>query len=113
MVNIEIDGIYCSKCRGLHPTLYWHDKYDEYLTPCDCSKKYKAVVVRFGIEYNDEEFKKAYQKRLDSKQIKMMERVSKCTICTSVTKFVDVNTGKYVCSDECLSKVHEKEVCRN
>ncbi len=30
-VDIEIDGFWCKKCEELHPTLYWHEKFDEYL----------------------------------------------------------------------------------
>ena len=108
MVNIEIDGIYCPKCKELHPTLFWHDKYNEYLMPSDCYEKHRAIGARFGITYSDEECQEEYQKRLDSMQIKLMEYERKCTICNAVTKFMTTNTNQYVCSDECLSKVQEK-----
>ena len=30
MIKIEIDGIWCKKCQELHPTLFWHEKYNDY-----------------------------------------------------------------------------------
>ena len=31
MINCVLDGIWCPKCKTLHPTLYWHNKYNDYL----------------------------------------------------------------------------------
>lgn len=105
MVDIEIDGIYCPKCRELHPTLFWHDKYNEYLMPSICYNNRRAAGARFGIEYSDEECQEAYRKRLDLMQIDLMEYNGACVICSSTTRFIDIRTKKFVCSDECKSKL--------
>ena len=30
MICIEPDGIWCKKCQKMHPTLFWHEKYNDY-----------------------------------------------------------------------------------
>lgn len=107
MVNIEMDGIYCPKCRDLHPTLFWHDKYNDYLMPSICYDKQRVACARIGYTYSDEECRETYQKGLEFKQIKLMKHVGECVVCFAVTNFIDINTEQFVCSDECLSKVQE------
>ncbi len=106
MVNIEIDGIYCPKCRELHPTLFWHHEYNEYLMPRHCYDELRAAGARFGYTYSDEECQEMYQKRLDFKQIKLMKHAGECAICSAVTSFIAILTEQFVCSDECLSYVN-------
>lgn len=107
MVNIEIDGIYCPKCRELHPTLFWHHKYNEYLMPSYCYDVSRVAVARFGYTCSDEECRERYQKRLDFKQIKLMKHKGECSVCSAVTSFFDINMEQFVCSDECQSKLQE------
>lgn len=105
MICCEIDGIYCPKCREFHPSLYWHEKYNEYLMPNQCYERYRAARARFGAETSDEECQADYQLRLKLKKINYMENKGTCVICSTITNFAGVDRGEYICSDKCLSKM--------
>lgn len=113
MVCVEIDGIYCPKCRDFHPTLYWHRKYNEYLMPSQCYKSHRAARARFGAKTSDEECQADYQQRLEWKKINYIENAGTCVICSTTTNFMVVDRGEYICSDECLSKMSEHLRIRN
>ena len=98
MINFESEGIYCSKCNDLHPTLMWHDKYDDYLMNRKErweENKEKRPQLFGSAEYTDS---------LAIKGLEECTSAGSCMICSTDTHFISVKTGHYVCSDECLYK---------
>lgn len=95
MVDIEIDGIWCKKCKTFHPTLMWHEKYDSY--QLDDSKRINDIKKRFS-EYDPE---LSRERALKIKELKIMKEQRPCIICGDNTFFVNIKTNNYVCSDEC------------
>jgi len=94
-VNVIIDGVPCSKCGKLHPTLSWHDKYDDYLL--DRKTKWDEAKAK-----RPQLFKNAvYKDKLELYGLKEKEEQGKCEVCGCMTYFVNVTTNHYVCSKEC------------
>lgn len=94
-INVVIDGIYCKRCNDLHPTLYWHNKYDDYLL--DRREKWekdkkKRPKLYGNVEYNDP---------LPTYGLKQEETRGPCVICGYETFFKSLETDEYVCSNEC------------
>lgn len=101
MINCEIDGIWCPKCKELHPTLYWHQKYNDYLLNrrevFEENKKKRPKL--FGdAEYTDSLF---------MKELEESSEMGKCVCCEGETFFKNTKTGNFVCSDECKYKDNE------
>ena len=100
-VNIEIDGIYCPQCKVLHPTLMWHEKYNDYLDKDTYIKECIISLKRFNINETDGELLKSYYDYLKAKGIELSQESHKCCICGCNTRFINKKTSHYVCSDEC------------
>lgn len=112
MINIELDGIYCPKCNDLHPTLNWHEKYDDYLTEDIWTESYLRALKRFSEKSSPQELHERYESNLKSLGIIISGNKEPCSICGEYTEFVNVETNHYVCSDECRYKDNEKtEFC--
>ena len=88
MIDIEIDGVWCPKCKTLHPTLYWHEKYDNWLVKR--KEKHPEICQRFGINTN----------YLDGMSV-IESKGGKCVVCGCDTDYADKKTRVSVCSDEC------------
>lgn len=103
-VNIEIDGIYCPKCKQMHQTLYWHDKYNNYLNFALWKESYSTTIKRFGKCASWEDVDIEYEKNLDIRDLKLSEKPKQCVICSDETSFISKITNNAVCSDECRYK---------
>lgn len=101
MITVDIDGVYCPKCKDLHPTLYWHKKYMDYLTKSDSYESYRKAGARFGVVFTDEECEKEYLFHLKNRKIICKDEAGNCTICGCQTNFMSSEKGQYICSDEC------------
>lgn len=100
-ISIEIDGIYCPKCNDLHPTLCWHDRYDDYINQSDYINRIIKACERFGVTIsNDDAYKKIIEYLL-ALEIDKTETIGKCVVCSAKTSFINKRTNHYVCSDEC------------
>ena len=88
MLDIQVDGIWCPKCKTLHPTLYWHDKYDDWLK--NKKERHPSICEKFGINID----------YLHGLSIVECE-TSNCIVCGAKTNYADEETGNPVCSDEC------------
>ena len=88
MVNVEIDGVWCPKCKTFHPTLYWHEKYNDWLV--NRKNKHPEICKRFKINTH-------YLDGMDVSECMS----SKCVVCGDITNYTDKQTGDPVCSDEC------------
>ena len=94
MIDIEIDGIWCPECRKLHPTLFWHDKYDTYeLNRYErwIMEKKKRPKLFENADYEDD---------LPVKDLEECD-MGKCVICGALTHFRRLSNKHYVCCDEC------------
>lgn len=100
-IDIEIDGIYCPKCKQMHPTLYWHDKYDSYLNFSLWKETYSISLSRFGKAAIPEVVVKEYENCLRIRDLQLSEKRRQCIICSHETLFVNRETNNAVCSDEC------------
>lgn len=107
-IDIEIDGIYCPKCNTLHPTLMWHEKYDNYLNKSQWIKVHKKSLLRFQIETSDDQVIKLYTEHLSSMGLLLADHSDKCIICSSTTQFINTSSGHFICSDECKYEDNEK-----
>lgn len=103
-VNIEIDGIYCSKCNDFHPTLQWHEKYNDYLNKGEWAKQYKKNLLRFKQTISDAEANKQFEKHITSLNIIQKDHAEECIICSTLTNFVNIRSRNFVCSDKCKYK---------
>lgn len=65
-IDIEIDGVYCPKCNDLHPTLMWHNKYNNYLNKDKWIQEYKKSLLRFKLEIPNTEVIQRYEKHVDA-----------------------------------------------
>lgn len=108
-VNVEIDGIYCPKCKQMHPTLYWHDKYDNYLDFTLWRESYSISLMRLGKVASQEVVDIEYEKNLDIRDLKLSKKQMQCAICAGETFFISKRTSNAVCSDECRYK--DKNEC--
>ena len=92
-----MDGIWCPKCRDFHPTLMWHDKYDDYLA--------EKVQREHWEKMKRERPQMVGDAALTLNRISgVAERgdTGPCVVCGCRTHFVVEETGERVCSDECL-----------
>ena len=80
MICIEPDGIWCKKCQKMHPTLFWHEKYNDY----ELSRKERWFESIKGLKQEEQE--------------------GNCVICNTPTFFKTIETDNYVCCDECKYK---------
>ena len=94
-IDVWIDGIWCRKCRDLHPTLYWHDKYDDYLL--DRREQWEESKKKRPALYGDAE----YVDDLPVHGLKQEDVRGPCAVCGCETYFKHLQMDKYVCSDEC------------
>ena len=102
MIICEPDGIWCSKCKTLHPTLFWHEKYNDY-----------ELNRKENFEENKRKrpqlFKDAsYIDYLPQKNLFENKEMGKCIICGELTYFQHTLTNNFVCSDECKYKDKEE-----
>jgi len=101
-IDIEIDGIYCPKCKCLHPTLFWHEKYCNYLDKEKWIENHQKTIQKFRNLYDgDIDFNLAYKQELASKNLLLSNVEGNCVICGCKTIFVHSKTDNFVCSDEC------------
>ena len=111
MINMIDDGAWCDKCKAFHPTLFWHEKYGEEKSKEGMIGKLLRSAaehpVMFGFNDNTSADKK--KKILDEIiHISLAHRniddadIGKCVICGSLTSFTSKETGRHVCSDQCL-----------
>ncbi|MBQ4087660.1 MAG: hypothetical protein IJC78_05375 [Clostridia bacterium] len=98
---IEIDGIYCQKCNTLHPTLFWHEKYDDYINQSDYIDSITEAYKRFGTIISNEGAYKNFVEYLLTLEIDKIETEGKCVVCSAKTSFINKRTNHYVCSDVC------------
>ena len=91
-VNVVIDGIFCNKCNVMHPTLYWHEKYNDYLPKR--KEKHAMLAEKYGVTTH-------YLSALG-----LMEATTEveCVICGAPTNYKSVDNNGYVCCDECRYK---------
>ena len=102
MVDIELDGFYCKKCKELHPTLFWHELYDEYIkTEKDFVLDIKQISERFGNKITDKEAAKLYQEYRTSFGVEFCDNSKKCIVCGTNTHYKIIGTDKFVCSNKC------------
>lgn len=100
MITVYDDGVWCKKCNKFHPTLMWHEKYNNY----ELNRREeweKSIEKHFPMYKDTAEF-------IDSLPIKGLMEDSvegECEICKDKTFFRELTTKKYVCSDECKYKL--------
>ena len=99
MIFCDIDGIWCPKCRQMHPSLYWHKAYNDYLL--DRKQKWEENKKKRPNLFGNAE----YTDLLPRMGLIEEEDEGECCICKRQTFFKDINTKKYVCSNECKSKL--------
>ena len=95
MITCEIDGIWCPKCRKMHPTLFWHDKYKDY--ELNRKENFEENKKKRPLLFKNSEF----IDNLSSKNLEQMQMEDNCIICGTKTFFKDITTQHYVCCDEC------------
>ena len=100
-ISIEIDGIYCPKCNALHPTLFWHKKYDDYIKQSDYIDRIIKAYERFGATISEDDAYKNFVEYLLTLEIDKTKTEGKCVVCSAKTSFINKRTNHYVCSDEC------------
>lgn len=108
-IDIILDGIYCPRCRDLHPTLFWHNKYEDYIET-KSEETWIAEQIqrakRFGFECSEETAREMYLADKQSSPIYRAKESGKCQMCFESTHFVHKATGNYICSDECRYADH-------
>lgn len=108
-IGIIIDGIYCPKCRELHPTLFWHEKYDDYKDTKPEEVWIKEHIMRarvYGFNCTKEQARLLYREEKRRSPVCRMEKAGKCAVCAYPTRFIHKATGRFVCSDECRYEDH-------
>ncbi|HEM5988478.1 TPA: hypothetical protein U2B37_000552 [Streptococcus suis] len=94
-VDIEIDGFWCKKCEELHPTLYWHEKFDEYLRnrreEWDYQKNIRPNLFKTAV----------YQDCLPNLGLTEQSFQEACVSCGELTYFTSLKTKQFICSNEC------------
>ena len=97
MINVQIDGIWCKKCQQIHPTLFWHEKYDNY----ELNRKVKWLE---NMKKHFPNEKLEYKDTLYIKDLEECNNIGSCIICGTKTHFKHTTTKNYICSDECKYK---------
>ena len=103
MITCEIDGIWCPKCRELHPTLMWHEKYNDY--ELNRKERFEENKRKRPNLFKDAK----YVDNLYIKELEEMKEQGNCIVCNDLTYFKDLKLGNYVCSDECKYKNRENK----
>ena len=103
-INIETDGIYCDKCNCLHPTLFWHNKYDDYLIKEDRVENLKKYLEKHNIKLSIDQLEDEFNSLFKVKKIKLSRIKGSCIMCGKKTKFKNLINSQYICSDECFYK---------
>ena len=93
-IYAEIDGVWCNSCKQFHPTLMWHEKYNNYLL--DRKEKWEKMIKKHFPDENVKYIDKIIALGLDEDK-----DIHKCIICESDTNFKNVKTGNFVCCDKC------------
>ncbi len=96
-ICVEIDGVWCNTCKQFHPTLMWHEKYNNYLL--DRKEKWEKMIEKHfsgcDVKYID---------KLPILSLTESKETGKCIICGSDTNFKNIKTGNFVCCDMCKYK---------
>lgn len=103
-VNVEIDGIFCKKCNEMHPSMYWHEAFENYLNEEEWVQTYMRTLQRFQQAPSMERAKSEYAEMLEVHGICHLCEEGVCFVCGRETSFIDGNTIRYVCSEECKEK---------
>lgn len=96
-INIELDGFYCPTCNDLHPTLLWHDPYDDYATreirfaDWQESRRERPALLHDAV----------FQESIAYLGVTEHDSSAPCTICGRQTRFTDANADNRICSAEC------------
>lgn len=102
MIDMEIDGFYCKECNDIHPTLYWHELYGEYIkTKEEAIPYFKNVCARFGEIITDDDALFLYYKTMRLRGLEYSENNGECVICGTRTHYMLIGTKKYICSNKC------------
>lgn len=101
VINVEIDGVYCKKCNTMHTNLFWHDKYNELFIENIWSDQHINALKRFGIVCTKHRAKMEYSYTLCVKGIREVSKYNDCMVCGEKTRFKNILTDHFICSDEC------------
>ena len=102
MIDIILDGFYCKKCKEMHPTLFWHEKYNDYETKD--IEEFKKKIQRFGSFPNEIEYITKFKESLAIKGLEKCDELGYCYICNYETFFKSTRSGHFICSNECKYK---------
>ena len=97
------DGVYCPQCKDVHPTLKWHEKYDDYEMRETMRAEWEAAVAKRPNLLGGTLFEDFY--RWNSRGLVEHEESSPCAVCGCATHFSDPDSGFCVCGDECRYEV--------
>lgn len=112
MLCTEEGGFYCDKCRKVHPSLYWHEIYDEYLkSPEEYIPFVKEMTKRFadGAILSDKEAMEDYEEYMKILELEKCKEAGACSFCGTKTHYKHTPTNLYVCSDKCKHKARENK----
>ncbi len=108
MIDIVPDGVPCKKCNTMHPTLYWHKLYDDYMK---IEKDYivyiKELYKKFGEEISDDKALNNYYEHMETLNLVYCEKAGRCAVCKTNTHYKHIKTQNFVCSDKCKYKLAE------
>ena len=103
-ISIELDGFYCPDCNDFHPTLMWHERYDDYATretrfaDWQKNKEERPALFRDAV----------FQESVAHLGVAEHDNPAPCIVCECQTHFADANTGGRICSAECKSAATSK-----
>lgn len=97
-INIEIDGVYCPRCNDLHPTLLWHERYDNYAKAEIRLAEWQRARAERSLLFGD-----CDPPAVSSACFGVVEndRKAPCVMCGVTTCFTDEESGERVCCAEC------------
>lgn len=98
-IMVDIDGIWCKKCQKMHPTLMWHEKYNDY--ELDRYEKWKKMIDKHFPNLKDGDVYPEFKDSLSVKGLKENNEKGVCIICKTPTYFKSLKTDEFVCCDEC------------
>ena len=99
-IMIYDDGVWCTKCRKFHPTLFWHKPYEEYATWKHEDEIWEETRKRFHL--TDEQVDECRSENLRHRSFRETDTLGNCVVCGAETHFVSKKTSNYVCRDQCL-----------
>ena len=110
MLCEKIDGIYCDKCKTMHPTLFWHELYDDYRKPLEEYIPYiKQMHERFAqMTITDAEAIEHYNDLMRILKLERCDEKGKCEICGTLTHYKYTPANKYICSDKCKYEIKSR-----